>query len=87
MTLDEWKQVQEQERAKASFELRKAGEGEKKGMWKDTKVFKRSNDEYEAQYAATRVSCQQAHSPVCTPYSFYRASWEKLQYKVNFSHF
>lgn len=55
MTLDEWKKLQESERAKSTFETRKAGEGEKKGMWKDTKVFKR-DDEDEEQFAARRVS-------------------------------
>ena len=55
MSLEEWKSQQEKERVKASFEVRRAGEGEKKGMWKDTKVFKRS-DEDEAQFAARRVS-------------------------------
>lgn len=55
MSLDEWKKQQEMERASASFELRKAGEGEKKGMWKDTKLFKRKG-EGEEQFAARRVS-------------------------------
>ena len=55
MTLDEWKKLQENERAKSAFEIRKAGEGEKKGMWKDTKVFKR-DEEDEEQFAARRVS-------------------------------
>ena len=55
MTLDEWKKLQENERAKSTFEIRKAGEGEKKGMWKDTKVFKR-DEEDEEQFAARRVS-------------------------------
>ena len=54
MSLDEWKKQQEKERARASFELRKAGEGEKKGMWKDTKIFKRPG-EGEEEFAARRV--------------------------------
>jgi len=47
--------LQEKERVKASFDLRKPGEGEKKGMWKDTKVFKRTKED-EQQFAARRVS-------------------------------
>lgn len=57
MTLDEWKKLQKTERAKSTFEIRKAGEGEKKGMWKDTKVFKR-DEEDEEQFASRRVSNQ-----------------------------
>lgn len=56
MTLDEWKQMQEKERVKATFELRKPGEGEKKGMWKNTKVLKKTEDEDDEQFAARRVS-------------------------------
>lgn len=55
MSLEEWKELQEKERAKATFELRKAGEGEKKGMWKDTKVLKKPVEE-EGEYGARRVS-------------------------------
>lgn len=55
MSLEEWKTLQEKERVKSSFELRKAGEGEKKGMWKDTKVFKRTQKDEEV-FAARRVS-------------------------------
>ena len=55
MTLDEWKNMQEKERAKAHFELRKAGEGEKKGQWKDTKVLKKTEKD-ENEFAARRVS-------------------------------
>ena len=58
MSLDEWKQLQEKERAKSSFELRKPGEGEKKGMWKDTKVLKKADSEEEEQFASRRVSWQ-----------------------------
>lgn len=47
--------LQEKERVKAAFDLRKPGEGEKKGMWKDTKVFKRTEED-EQQFAARRVS-------------------------------
>lgn len=54
MSLEEWKTIQEKERVKSSFELRKAGEGEKKGMWKDTKVFKRTQKDEEV-FAARRV--------------------------------
>lgn len=54
MSLEEWKELQEKERAKATFELRKAGEGEKKGMWKDTKVLKKPVEE-EGEYGARRV--------------------------------
>ena len=56
MTLDEWKQMQEKERVKSSFALRKPGEGEKKGMWKDTKVLKKTEEEDDEQFAARRVS-------------------------------
>ena len=56
MSLDEWKQMQEKERVKTTFELRKPGEGEKKGMWKDTKVLKKTEDEDDEQFAARRVS-------------------------------
>ena len=55
MSLEEWKELQEKERAKATFELRKAGEGEKKGKWKDTKLLKKT-DEEEDEFAARRVS-------------------------------
>jgi len=54
LSLEEWKMLQEKERVKASFDLRKPGEGEKKGMWKDTKVFKRTKED-EQQFAARRV--------------------------------
>lgn len=54
MTLDEWKALQDKERPRASFELRKPGEGEKKGMWKNTKVYKRS-DAGESEFASKRV--------------------------------
>ena len=56
MSLDEWKQMQEKERVKSSFELRKPGEGEKKGLWKDTKVLKKMVGEDDEQFAARRVS-------------------------------
>lgn len=56
MTLDEWKQMQEKERVKATFELRKPGEGEKKGMWKDTKLLKKTEEDDDEQFAARRVS-------------------------------
>ena len=55
MTLDEWKALQDKEKHRASFELRKPGEGEKKGMWKNTKVYKRS-DAGESEFASKRVS-------------------------------
>lgn len=55
MSLEEWKEMQEKERAKAKFELRKAGEGEKKGMWKDTKVLKKAGGD-EEEFGARRVS-------------------------------
>ena len=48
--------MQEKERVKATFELRKAGEGEKKGMWKNTKVLKKTEDEDDEQFATRRVS-------------------------------
>lgn len=41
MTLDEWKKQQEGKRSKASFNLRKAGEGEDSNQWKKFTVLKK----------------------------------------------
>ena len=47
MTLDEWKKIQEESRAKVEYQsgVRKAGEGEKKGQWKNTSVLKKEESE------------------------------------------
>lgn len=56
MTLDEWKTMMEKDKPKTKFELRKAGEGEKKGMWKDTKLLKKSEDDDDmTQFTVKRV--------------------------------
>lgn len=55
MSLDEWKMMMEKDKPKAKFELRKPGEGEKKGMWKDTKVLKKSEDDDMTQFTVKRV--------------------------------
>ena len=56
MTLDEWKTMMEKDKPKTKFELRKAGEGEKKGMWKDTRVLKKSSEDDDmTQFTVKRV--------------------------------
>lgn len=42
MTLEEWKEIQEKIRAKINFQVRKPGEGEKKGQWKNTRVLQKT---------------------------------------------
>ncbi|XP_067139347.1 SERPINE1 mRNA-binding protein 1-like, partial [Centruroides vittatus] len=54
MTLDEWKKQQEGKRSKASFNLRKAGEGEDSNQWKKftvltSKKFEEYDDEEEEE--------------------------------------
>lgn len=75
MTLDEWKQMQEKERVKATFELRKPGEGEKKGMWKNTKVLKKTEDEDDEQFAARRVSWLKLKICVADLLKFWLQAW------------
>lgn len=45
MTFEEWKELQEKYRSKMSYDMRKPGEGEKKGQWKNTKVLTKKSDE------------------------------------------
>lgn len=51
MTLDEYKAMQQQNRIKPEFKLRKAGEGENSSQWKETYILKKkivdSEDEEE----------------------------------------
>ena len=54
--MDEWKTMMEKDKPKTKFELRKAGEGEKKGMWKDTRVLKKSSEDDDmTQFTVKRV--------------------------------
>jgi len=46
LTLDEWKAMQERERAKTSFNIRKAGEGcQSQPEWKKMHVLKKKVDD------------------------------------------
>ena len=45
MSLDEWKELQEQSRPKVDYQVRKAGEGEKKGQWKNTSILKKEGED------------------------------------------
>ena len=47
--------MMEKDKPKTKFELRKAGEGEKKGIWKDTRVLKKSEDDDMTQFTVKRV--------------------------------
>ncbi|KAK7485299.1 hypothetical protein BaRGS_00023398 [Batillaria attramentaria] len=45
MTLDEWKALEEQRRVKASFNIRKAGEGVDNTQWKKGTAYKKKHEE------------------------------------------
>ena len=49
MTLEEWKELQEKFRAKINYEVRKPGEGEKKGQWKNTHLLQHKPEDDERQ--------------------------------------
>ncbi|XP_070194461.1 intracellular hyaluronan-binding protein 4-like isoform X2 [Littorina saxatilis] len=49
MTLDEWKALQDQKRMKASFNIRKAGEGVDNAQWKKGTAYKKKNEEEEEE--------------------------------------
>lgn len=49
MTLEEWKEIQEKFRAKINYEVRKPGEGEKKGQWKNTRVLEKAEEDEHPQ--------------------------------------
>ena len=44
MTLDEWKALQEQEKPKATFQIRKAGEGVDNKQWGQMVALKKKTD-------------------------------------------
>lgn len=45
MSLEEWKELQGKYRSKMTFSVRKPGEGEKQGQWKNTMVLKKEEEE------------------------------------------
>lgn len=47
LTLDEWKAMQEQQRFKTEYNLRKAGEGEDNAQWKKTYMLKKPEKKEE----------------------------------------
>ena len=50
MTLDEWKQLEEQRRVKAAFNIRKPGEGcSSDPKWKKMYKLKKKEDEHEEE--------------------------------------
>ncbi|XP_031566642.1 plasminogen activator inhibitor 1 RNA-binding protein-like isoform X2 [Actinia tenebrosa] len=49
MTLEEWKEIQEKFRAKINYEVRKPGEGEKKGQWKNTRLLQKEEEDAQTQ--------------------------------------
>ena len=58
MSYDEWKEQQEVEKEQMKYKLehsqRKAGEGENKSQWKNTKVFKR-NEQVDPLFTERQV--------------------------------
>ena len=49
MTLDEWKALQDQKRMKASFNIRKAGEGVDSNQWKKGVAYTKKKEEEEEE--------------------------------------
>jgi hypothetical protein len=58
MTLEEWKELQGKFRAKIRYEVRKPGEGEKKGQWKNTHMLQHRVDEEEDRQQVMSCSCE-----------------------------
>ena len=49
MTLDEWKAMQDKNRVKASFNIRKAGEGVDDKQWKKGTAYKKKPEEEDEE--------------------------------------